>query len=203
MKAIFKLGLVALLLTSCAKIPMGSVVLADALITEGERMHNLNLVLMNRLFNEKRAAIENFINAEYTPVVAANFAKLVDPKTVDEFKKDFPEMMQALTPKINARRDSLVKVLELQKEKTVAKLNADYKAFTTGFFELKKLLESAVKIDKEKAALFDKVKAFSNNRIDLVGLENVLDKFVNSAGKVGGGIVDLDSAINQILLTDK
>lgn len=198
MKAIFKLGLLALLFTGCAKIPAGSVALADALQTEGERMHTINLHLINRLFSDKRMAIDRFIYADYTPVVAANLVNNPKFKT-DDFKKDFPEMVQALLPEINARRDSLVKVLDLQKEKILDKLNTDYKAFNTASIALKLLLESATKVTKEKQALFEQVKTLSNNKLDLIGIENALDGFVNSAGKVGGKVVDVNSMINQIL----
>ena len=195
MKLILSLSLI-IVAFGCARIPAGSVTVADALQREGERMHSLNLALINRLFSDKRMAIDRFINAEYTLVVSENFIKRAQ---VTDFKKEFPEMVQAVLPEINARRDSLVKVLELQREKIMDKLNTDYQAFNTASVALKLLLESAVKVGKEKQALFENVKTLSNTKIDFVGIEGALDRFVNSAGKVGGKIVDVDSSINQIL----
>lgn len=196
MKPVLQLTFWLLFAFGCAKIPAGSVTLADALQKEGERMHTLNLSLVNRMFSDKREAIDRFINGEYTLTVADNFIKKV--QTTD-FKKDFPEMVQALLPEINARRDSLVKVLELQREKITDKLNTDFNAFNTAAVSLKLMLQSAVKLNKEQQALFDQVKTLSNTRIDLVSIEGALDRFVNSAGNVGGKIVDIDSSINNIL----
>jgi len=196
MKPIFQLSLWLLFSFGCAKIPAGSVTLADALQREGERMHSLNLVLVNRMFSDKREAIDRFINGDYTLTVADNFIKKV--QTTD-FKKDFPEMVQAILPEVNARRDSLVKVLELQREKITDKLMTDYNAFNTAAVALKLMLESAVKVTREQQALFEQVKTLSNTKLDFVSIEGALDRFVNSAGNVGGKIVDIDSSINNIL----
>ena len=196
MQLIFRLSIVMLITFGCATIPVGSVTLADALQREGEKMHSLNLALVNRMFSDKRTAIDRFINTEYTLAVSENFIRKV--QTTD-FKKDFPEMVQALLPEINARRDSLVKVLELQREKVVDKLNSDYQAFNTSSIALKLMLESAAKLEKEKQALFEQAKTLSNSKIDFIGIEGALDRFVNSAGKVGGTVADVDSAISKIL----
>ncbi|HYO21502.1 MAG TPA: hypothetical protein VER36_03785 [Flavisolibacter sp.] len=203
MKNVLTLSLLLLLFSSCAKIPVQSIALAEALQEEGERMHKLNLVFLNRIFLSKRVTIEKFIEEQYTPKAVAEFTSRVSkefPQT--DFKKEFPELMNALLPQINTRRDSLVRELELQKEKVVDKLNTDYKVFNNAASELKKLLESAVKVDKEKQALFNQAKALSNNRIDFNQLEGALDKFILSGGNVGNNIAELNNAVNQ-LLTNK
>src|SRR5215203_2393166 len=144
MKAIIKLSFLFFFLSGCVKIPVQSVALADAIQTEGERMHNMNVIFLNRIFDAKRESIEKFIKEEYTPVVVANFTTKVTkefPQT--DFKKEFPELLDALLPEINKRRDTLVRALDMQKEKIVEKLNADYKVFDNAVFEMKKLLESA------------------------------------------------------------
>ena len=119
-----------------------------------------------------------------------------------DFKKEFPDLMNALSPEINKRRDSLVTALELQKEKLVDKLNTDYSVFNTAAFELRRLLGSAVKIDQEKQALFNQAKTLSNNRLDFNSVEAALDKFIHGAGTVGSNAVELNTIINQ-LVTNK
>jgi hypothetical protein len=202
MKSIFKLAFLILFFLGCAKIPVQSVMLADALKVEGERMHKLNLTLLNRTFSAKRSEIDKFINDEYAPEVIKNFINIINtnqPGT--DFKKEFPELMQAIMPKINARKDSLMNALEVQKGKIIDKLDADYKVFDNAALELKNLLESAVKIDKEKQALLNNAKELSNNKIDFNRLENAFDKFITSTGNVSANVVALNNDINEILDT--
>lgn len=200
MRFFLHLSLLFVLAAGCARIPAESVVLADALQTEGERMHHLNLLLLNRLFANKRADVDKFINEDYTPVAVKEFVALVskaEPAT--DFKKEFPELMQALSPRINARRDSLLRALDVEKEKLADKLNADYRAFSNATAELKRLLVSATKINKEKQALFATAKQLTNNRIDFNSVEGAVDKFIRSGGNVGGNVVLFSNAINNLL----
>lgn len=202
MKVLFKLSVILLLATGCAKIPVSSVVLADALQAEGERMHSLNIAFVNQLFRAKRDAVEKFIHDEYAPDAINKFVVRVSKEMpATDFKKDFPELMQAIEPEINKRRDSLVTVLEMQKEKIVDKLNTDYKAFDNAFSDLKRLLESAAKVETEKQALYEKAKSLSSNRLDLAGIETALDKFIHGAGNVGGRVAEVSNAVNQYLTT--
>ena len=143
MKTIVLLLIVCPFAFGCAKIPVQSIALADAIQTEGERMHQLNILFLNRIFDGKRETIEKFIRDEYTPVVVEKFtAKVTKEFPQTDFKKEFPELMNAVMPQINTRRDSLVNALELQKEKIVEKLDVDYRVFANAVFELRKLLEA-------------------------------------------------------------
>jgi len=74
--------LCALLLSSCATIPMQTVALNDSIMVEGKRMHNLNIMLTNKLFNEKRLRIDDFIKNTYTPTFINQFITLI-PSNVD------------------------------------------------------------------------------------------------------------------------
>jgi hypothetical protein len=200
MKPAFQLSLVLLFFLGCAKIPVQSVALADAVQAEGERMHNLNLLFLNRIFTAKRETIEKFIREEYTPKVVTEFTARVTkefPQT--DFKKEFPDLINALMPEINTRRDSLVNALELQREKVVQKLAADYSVFNSAASDLRNLLESAVKIDREKQALYTQAKTLSNNRIDFNNLELALDRFIHASGNVGSKLPELNNTVNQLL----
>ncbi|RYF90355.1 MAG: hypothetical protein EOO03_03855 [Chitinophagaceae bacterium] len=59
------LGLVCiavLQLASCARVPVQAVTLSAVLKDEGERMHNLNVLLVDYVFNEKKHLINEFIH---------------------------------------------------------------------------------------------------------------------------------------------
>jgi hypothetical protein len=185
---------------SCARIPVQSIALTDALQAEGERMHKLNLVFLNRIFDAKRQTIETFIREEYTPDVVARFTKKVDKQFPDtDYKKEFPDLINALSPQINKRRDSLVNALELQKEKLTDKLSTDYMVFNTAANELKNLLQSSVKVDKTRQDLFNQVKALSNNRLDFNSVDAALDKFIHQTGDVGNKIHELNNSVTKLL----
>ena len=190
-----KLSLVFFLATGCAKIPAGSVTLADALQTEGERMHNLNLLLLNNVFREKRAALENVLSDQYASSLIDHAFEL-NPNIE---KADFPDFLKAVTKKLIAKRDSLINVLETEKAKVTTKLNEDYNAFNTAAIALKLLLESALKVDTQRQAAFAQVKSLSNNKVDFPAIENALDDFVNSAGSAGADISGLKSKIDGAL----
>jgi len=197
MKKLAGLIMLLLLLQSCIRIPSESVSLADALQTEGARMHTLNLSLLDNIFIEKQKAIAKFITDEYAPGAIKNFVSILPDTT--NYKADFAKLMLAIQPQIDKRKDSLLTALETQRKKLVDKLNTDYKVFDSAASALKNLLASAVKIDKEKQALIDKAKSLSNNKIDLSNAESILDKFINSAGSVSGNIVTLNDQINQLI----
>jgi hypothetical protein len=203
MRRILDIFILLSFVAGCAKIPVQSVALADALQVEGERMHRLNTIFLNRIFLSKRDEIEKFIKEQYAPMVVQNMMKGVNEADFKaNLKTDLPEFTSAVTGVVNTRRDSLVTALELQKEKIVEKLNADYAVYNTGALELKRLLESAVKVDKEKQALFTQAKTLSNNRIDFTSLEAAIDKFIHASGNVGNNAQDLNNIINR-LLTNK
>lgn len=203
MKRIGQLCFLLFFIGSCAKIPVQSVALADALQVEGERMHKLNTVFLNRIFLSKRDEIEKFIKEQYAPMVVENMMKGVNEAEFKaNLKTDLPQFTTAVTGVVNTRRDSLVTALEIQKEKIVEKLDADYAVFNTAALELKRLLESAVKLDKEKMALFTQAKTLSNNRIDFTSVEAAIDKFIHSSGSVGNNVQNLNNVINR-LLTNK
>ena len=203
MGRIFKFVFLLFFVAGCAKIPVQSVALADALQVEGERMHRLNTVFLNRIFLSKRDEIEKFIKEQYAPMVVEGMMKGVNEAEFKaNLKTDLPEFTSAVTSVVNTRRDSLVTALELQKEKIVEKLDADYAVFNTAALELNRQLESVVKVDKEKQALFTQAKTLSNNRIDFTSLEAAIDKFIHSSGNVGNNVQSLNNVINQ-LLTNK
>ncbi|GAA4727984.1 hypothetical protein [Flavisolibacter ginsenosidimutans] len=195
MKIIFQWVVLALLFAGCATVPPGSVSLAGALQTEGTRMHELNLRLLNNLFAEKRRALENVLSDQYASSLIDHAFEL----SPNISKADFPDFLKAVTKKLITKRDSLVNVLETEKTRIADRLNEDYNAFTTVSISLKLMLASAVKVDQQRQAALDQAKTLTNNKVDFVAIENALDDFINSAGKVGADVSGFKTKIDGLL----
>jgi hypothetical protein len=186
-----------LLVASCAKIPIQAVELSDALKDEGERMHLLNLALIDKIFQEKRHMVNEFITNEYTPAYIDNFKKLLPPGT--DFKAEFSEIIQAINPRINATKDSLLTTLNEQKAGVINKLNEDFKVYSSAFSEMQNLLRSAAKLNQQQSGVYQQIKTLSNNRINLEGIDKALNKFIRDAGSIGEKASLLTSTINSFL----
>ncbi len=200
MKQLAAWSLLLFFLFSCARLPVQSVALTDALQTEGERMHKMNVLFLNRIFDGKRQTIEKFIKEEYTPMVVAEFTKSVEERFPEmDYKKRFPDLFNLLSPRINKRRDSLITALELQKEKLVDKLNADYSVYNTAAIELKNLLASNAKVNQQREQIFNQIKTLSNNRLDFNSIDEALDRFIHTGGSVANNINLLNNLIHQTL----
>ncbi len=160
-------------------------------------MHLLNLTLLDKIFQEKKHLINEFISAEYTPALIENFKSKLPPNT--DFKADFADMMQALYPRITARKDSLQQVLDVQKAGIVNKLNTDYKVYSNAFADMQNLLRSAAKLNQQQADVYAQIKALSGNKIDLESIDKAVNKFITDGGAVGEKAVLLTSTINSLL----
>lgn len=183
--------------TSCATIPVESIELMSAIQKEGERMNKLNIILTDNIFKEKRKKIDEFIKLEYTPKFMEEFTKNI-PAGVD-VKKELPNIMLSVIPKINERRDAMQDALELNRKKVIEKLNADYQEFKIAGNELKALLESAVKLNEEKRKLLSQASKLTNNQIDFDELELKLDNFIKDSGDLGNNINNLNDNVNSLL----
>jgi hypothetical protein len=193
--------IIIILISACAKMPIESVTLAESIINEGERMHELNISLLNKMFLEKSTAIDVFIKEEYTPAFLENFKKRI-PEGID-IEAELPAMLEAIVPKINERRDMMQVALESQRLKLIEKLNQDYKMYVEAATELKNLIESAVKVNEERQRAYEKAANLTGGKVDLNQIETELDKFILKAGDIssdaGTIISGLDSKINSLI----
>ena len=197
MRYLFLPAFVCLLFFSCAKIPVQSVSLIEAVEAEGARMHSINLTLLQSMFREKKELVNIFMEQEYTPALVENFKRQLPANT--DYKADFAQMIQSLMPHVNARKDSLLNALDAEQFRIMDKMQADYDVYQNAVRELKRLLTSAAKIDAEKKALFDTARQVSNNRVDLASIEGAIDRFIVSGGTVGSNIQKLNDAVNSFL----
>jgi hypothetical protein len=203
-KLLFLFLLVIALTTGCARIPAESVQLNNAIMMEGERMHNLNISLVNELFAEKQRAVSEFIERDYIPAIVKNFTGLVNPEDINA--ENLPDILLAIIPEITSRRDGMIQTLEEQRLKLVTKMNADYQVYYDASVTINNLLQSAVEVDKERAAFNDRIKQLSGQKIDLNKVEMSVDAFISKAGISGSieaAIADLDNAISEIINQQK
>ncbi|WMJ75286.1 hypothetical protein RCC89_19285 [Cytophagaceae bacterium ABcell3] len=182
---------------SCAKLPIQTLTLTDAIISEGERMHELNLSLLNKMFNDKREKVDNFIKNEYTPKYLKEFKTRI-PNGVN-YEEEFPNMIQSVVPVISSRRDMMQSALESQRIKLIEKLNSDYKLFKEASTELRNLIESNIKVNEERQKAFQHAKNLTLSRFDLNQIETELDEFIIRSGDITGNINELNNSINSLL----
>jgi len=187
----------ALLIASCAKLPTKSVNLIDAISAEGKRMHQINISLTNKLFNEKREKIDDFIKKDYTPKFIEEFTKKIPAGT--DLTNELPNMMKSIIPKIMERRDAMQNALEVNRIKVIEKLDQDYKDYENACSELKKLLESAIKVNEESKKLLRKTQELTGSKIDFDQIGGQIDKFILNAGDLGENINGLNEGVNKIL----
>ena len=187
----------ALLIASCAKLRTQAVNLIDAISAEGKRMHQINTSLANKLFNEKREKIDDFIKKDYTPKFIEEFTKKIPAGT--DLTTELPNMMKSVVPKIIERRDAMQNALEVNRIKIIEKLDQDYKDYENACSELKKLLESAIKVNDERKKLLQKTQELAGSKIDFDQIGNQIDKFILNAGDLGENINGLNEGVNKIL----
>lgn len=195
MKKKFILLLFPFFILSCAKIPVQSIDLADAIVEEGERMYQLNIALINKMFEEKREEIDAFIKNEYMPKYTENFIKLIPTET--SIEAELSGILNAIVPEIITHRDSMQLILEQQRIILISKLDDNHTIYKDACGELKALLISAVNVNEARKSAFDKVKKLSDNQIDLSKLENILDNFIRNSGNIFENSINLNDSINS------
>ncbi|WP_439506297.1 hypothetical protein [Sediminibacterium sp.] len=182
---------------SCTRIPLQSITLSERIQEEGARMHQLNTLLMHQLFAEKKARVNDFIKNEYTPSIIHKMTSDLDDDL--DVKSELPQIMAAALPMINERQYAMQMALDSAKIKIMDQLNADFAKYNMANTEMKKLLESAVKLNEEKKQLLNQSNWFKRKGIDYDQLAELLDRFIHSSGNIGGLIVNLNKDLNKVL----
>lgn len=187
---------ICIFLSACVKIPSQSVDLINSIHNEGKRMHELNIALVNHMFKEKREKIDYFVQQRYISEFTQDVVKLipVDANIEDELPGILSEGISLVTGKRNLMQSTL----EEQRIKLITKLEKDALIFEETCRELKYLLRSAIKVEKEKQNIYTRIAEVSSRKIDLNEVERLLDKFITTTGEIGEGITDLNNGINSL-----
>lgn len=189
----------SVLLSSCAtKLPVQAVTLMQQISDEGTRMHKLNVAYVNKVFNEKTTDINIFIDKEYLPELVKNIQKQIAGTAVD-MNKEWPTVIQKLTPQVNGVKDSLQQTLTNNKFKILFALNQDYTFFKQACDAEINLLSSAAKLNEEKRQIFDGLlKKISADKIDASKLEQVLDNYLKKGSTISAKILNFQNDIDAL-----
>lgn len=174
------------LLTSCASIPNATSTLTKDVINNGDNMHQLNVSLINKLFNERKERLNSFITNTYTPAIIEKYQKLL-PTTID-YKKELPNIIKSIIPVINRKKDSLQGLLDNQKEKIISTLNTNFISYTKASASLQNLIDSAVKLKNAEKNALSSINNLTGNKLDFKKIENSFNNLLN---KVGGNMEEL------------
>lgn len=181
------------LFLSCASIPGSTAKLTKSVIDEGDAMHQLNISLVNQLFNEKRARLNTFITNKYTPAIIKKYQTLL-PQDVD-YKKELPNIIEAIIPVINRKRDSLQDLLLNQQQKIISNLNTNFISYAKATSSLQNLINSSVKAKEAEENALASINQLTGNRLNFKQIESKLDSLLNKTGLGMGKLLKVEKLI--------
>ncbi len=188
--------LILLVIVSCASIPASTSTLTKEVINEASEMHQLNISLVNQLFEEREQRINSFITYQYTPALLKNYEKLL-PDSLD-YEKELPNILQSIIPVINKKRDSLQGILSAEQKTIIDQLNTSYASYTTSSAALQGLVDSAVKLKaSESNALtaLEQLTGVSSGTVSSV--ESKLEKLLTDSGTTIDQLLQIANSLKQ------
>jgi hypothetical protein len=170
----------SLLFLGCASIPPTTVTLTQEIVKEANEMHQLNIILVNQLFEERKEVINAFITNEYTPTVIKKYEALL-PDSLD-YKKELPNIMKSIIPVINRKKDSLQNILSDQQQEIISSLNTNYVSYSKATIALQQLINSAVKLKKAENNALSSIQDLTGDSVDVKKVESTIDGLLLKAG---------------------
>ena len=178
---------------SCASLPNSTVKLSKSVIDEGDAMHQLNISLVNQLFTERRARLNNFITNKYTPAIIKKYQNLL-PADVD-YKKELPNIIEAIIPIINRKRDSLQDLLLNQQQKIISGLNTNFISYAKATSSLQNIINSAVKVKDAEESALSAINQLTGNKLSFKEIESKMDSLLNKTGLGMGKLLNVEKII--------
>lgn len=172
--------LISLFFVGCVSIPQSTVTLTQEVIKEADQMHQLNIALVNQLFEERKQVINAFITNQYTPSLVKKYEALL-PDSLD-YKKELPNIMKSIIPVINRKKDSLQNVLSNQQEQIITNLNNNYQTYSEASMTLQSLINSAVKLKTAENDALASIQKLTGDKVDIKKIESSIDGLLNKAG---------------------
>ncbi len=184
------------LMLACATIPSSTVTLTQEVIKEADEMHQLNIVLVNQLFEERKQVINSFITNQYTPAIIANYEKLL-PDSLD-YKKQLPNIMKSIIPVINRKKDSLQDVLsaQQQQQQIITGLNTNYLTYCKATTSLQNLINSAVKLKTAESDALSSIQSLTGDSVDVKKVESSIDSLLIKVGNSMEKLLDVGNTLN-------
>ncbi len=202
MKLILKMtGILCLLIvTSCSKLPVSTVSIMQQIKDEGQRMHKLNLAYVNLLFENKKNAVDTFMEKEYIPAYMRRVKELFDDNETKVDNNNWQTIFPKMIPHINAARDSIQQALIVNREKITNKLKEDFDFYKQACDAQIGLLSSATKLNNTGRKIFDAaVSKLSGSKTDITQLEQTLDNVLKKGGSIAEKILGLNNAVQSFI----
>ncbi|WGH76756.1 hypothetical protein P8625_06265 [Tenacibaculum tangerinum] len=185
----------SILLLSCASVPSSTITLTKEVIEEADNMHQLNVSLVNRLFDERKEKINLFIENKYTPTLLKKYEDLL-PDSID-YKKELPYILSSIIPIINHKKDSLQGVLDVQRQDILKQLNSNYDVYSSASSSLQNLLNSVVKIKSTESDALMAIDKLTGDRVDVKKVENTINQSIEKTGNTLDKLISIEKVINQ------
>lgn len=191
----FYVSIFSFFLFSCASIPSSTVTLTKEVIKEADNMHQLNVSLVNRLFDERKEKINLFIENKYTPTLLKNFEGLL-PDSLD-YKKELPNILNSIVPIINRKKDSLQSVLDLQRQDILNQLNSNYSDYNKATTSLQNLINSVVKVKTTESDALSAIDQLTGDRINIKKVENTINQSIDKTGNTLNKLITIEKVITE------
>ncbi|MEH6537553.1 MAG: hypothetical protein V7719_14235 [Psychroserpens sp.] len=170
----------AILFVGCVSIPQSTATLTQEVIKEADEMHQLNIALINQLFEERKQVINSFITNQYTPTLVKKYESLL-PDSLD-YKEELPNIMKSIIPVINRKKDSLQNVLSEQQQQIISSLNNNYQTYSRATATLQNLINSAVKLKSAEQDALSSIQKLTGASVDVKKVERTIDGLLTKAG---------------------
>ena len=194
-KPILSLLFVTILFYSCASIPTSTSTLTQEVIKEADDMHQLNIALINQLFEERQRRLNDFITNSYTPALVEKYKSLL-PDSLN-YKEELPNIMKSIIPVINRKKDSLQGLLDVQRQNVIDQLSTNYTTYTKATVALQNLVDSAVKLKTAENSTITAIQSLTGNKINVKAIENSIDSLLIKSGDAMGKLINIENAIKQ------
>ncbi|MEQ3500193.1 hypothetical protein ABMY20_10585 [Tenacibaculum sp. SSH1-16] len=182
-------------LFSCSSIPSSTVTLTKEVIKEADNMHQLNVALVNKLFDERKEKINLFIENKYTPTLLKKFESLL-PDSLD-YKKELPNILNSIVPIINHKKDSLQSVLDLQRQDILNQLNSNYSDYSKATTSLQNLINSAVNIKTTESDALSAIDQLTGDKINIKKVENTINQSIDKTGSALNKLITIEKVITE------
>ncbi len=178
---------------ACASIPASTVTLTEEVVSEANSMHNLNIALVNQIFDERKQKVNDFINNQYIPTFVKNFESKI-PADID-VKAQLPNILKSVMPVISRKRDSLQGLLDVQRNQMINSLNESYSNYQRATTTLQNLISSAVKLKQSEANTLAQIQRLTGTNINVSKIEGHLDSLLIKTGSGFDKLLNVKSAI--------
>ncbi|OUR99071.1 hypothetical protein A9Q86_13495 [Flavobacteriales bacterium 33_180_T64] len=182
------------LFVGCVSIPQSTATLTQEIINEADQMHQLNIALVNQLFEERKQVINAFIMNQYTPTLVKRYETLL-PDSIN-YKQELPNIMKSIIPVINRKKDSLQNVLSNQQEQIITNLNANYQTYNEASTTLQNLINSAVKLKTAENDALSSIQKLTGDSVDIKKIESSIDGLLSKAGTDMSKLLQVKNILN-------